>query len=84
MPLLNASSRAMNEFKIYFRSSLSLSLFIINNNNFIMQFIFYLKLIQNSLYRLDLNISSRDNIICYILNTKWLLLQKFKEFLINF
>lgn len=84
MPLLNASSRAMNEFKIYFRSSLSLSLFIINNNNFIMQFIFYLKLIQNSLYRLDLNISSRDNIICNILNTKWLLLQKFKEFLINF
>lgn len=84
MPLLNASSRAMNEFKIYFRSSLSLSLFIINNNNFIMQFIFYLKLIQNSLYRLDLNISSRDNIICNVLNTKWLLLQKFKEFLINF
>lgn len=64
--------------------ALSLSLFIINNNNFIMQFIFYLKLIQNSLYRLDLNISSRDNIICNILNTKWLLLQKFKEFLINF
>lgn len=63
--------------------ALSLSLFI-NNNNFIMQFIFYLKLIQNSLYRLDLNISSRDNIICNILNTKWLLLQKFKEFLINF
>lgn len=49
-----------------------------------MQFIFYLKLIHNSLYRLDLNISSRDNIICNILNTKWLLLQKFKEFLINF
>lgn len=64
--------------------ALSLSLFIINNNNFIMQFIFYLKLIQNSLYRLDLNISSRNNIICNILNTKWLLLQKFKEFLINF
>lgn len=64
--------------------ALSLSLFIINNNNFIMQFIFYLKLIQNSSYRLDLNISSRDNIICNILNTKWLLLQKFKEFLINF
>lgn len=64
--------------------ALSLSLFIINNNNFIMQFIFYLKLIQNSLYRLDLNISSRDNIICNVLNTKWLLLQKFKEFLINF
>lgn len=64
--------------------ALSLSLFIINNNNFIMQFIFYLKLIQNSLYRLDLNISSRDNIICNILNTKRLLLQKFKEFLINF
>lgn len=63
--------------------ALSLSLFI-NNNNFIMQFIFYLKLIHNSLYRLDLNISSRDNIICNILNTKWLLLQKFKEFLINF
>lgn len=50
-----------------------------------MQFIFYLKLIQNSLYRLDnINISSRDDIICNILTVQSvLLLQKFKEFLIN-
>lgn len=64
LPLLNVSSHAMNEFKTYFRSLVIRSFFFISlyssifslNNSFIMQFIFYLNLIQNSSYRSLVNI----------------------------